>query len=89
LETGGNRILLFVQEDHLDLCHTPIHEQFDASDITPVIRREERGGLCDFVRTSHPTHRHGGYNARLELLDLFFEADIQISPTMIVLKLID
>src|SRR6478609_3718309 len=60
-----------VQEDHLDLCHTSIHEQFDASDITAVIRCEERDGFRDFVRTSHSTHRHAGYEARLYLLDLF------------------
>jgi hypothetical protein len=54
-----------------DLCPTPIHEQFDPGDITAVIRREEQHGLCDFVRTSHSTHRHAGYEARLYLLDLF------------------
>jgi hypothetical protein len=53
------------------LCHTPIDEQFDSGNITAVIRREERDGFRDFVRTSHPPHRHGGYNARLELLYLF------------------
>jgi hypothetical protein len=28
-------------QDHLDLCRTPIHEQFDTGDITAVIRCEE------------------------------------------------
>ena len=56
---------------HLDLCPTPIDEQFDAGDITAVIRREEQHGFRDFVRTSHSTHRHAGYEARLYLLDLF------------------
>jgi hypothetical protein len=32
--------LLFVQV-HLDLCHTPINEQFDTGDKTAIIRREE------------------------------------------------
>ena len=47
-----NRLLLFVQKDHLDLCHTSIDEQFDAYDITAVIRSEEQGRFRDFVRTS-------------------------------------
>jgi hypothetical protein len=65
-------LLLFVQKiAYLDLCHTPIYEQFDTGDITAVIRREERDGFRDFVRTSNSTHRHAGYNARLELLGLF------------------
>jgi hypothetical protein len=55
-----------------DLCPTPIDEQFNAGgDITAVIRREEQHGFRDFVRTSHSTHRHAGYEARLYLLDLF------------------
>jgi hypothetical protein len=59
---------LYKKITYLDLCCTPIDEQFDAGDITAVIRREERDGFRDFVRTSHPPHRHGGYNARHELL---------------------
>jgi hypothetical protein len=71
--TGSSRILLlFVQKiTYLDLCHTPIYEQFYTCNITTIIRREERDSFGDFVRTSHSTHRHAGYNARLELLDLF------------------
>ena len=53
------------------MCHTPIDEQFDAGDITAVIRSEERDGFRDFVRTSHPTKWHGRYNARFELVKLF------------------
>ncbi len=56
---------------YLDLCHTPIDEQFDTGDITTIIRCEERGGFCNFIRTSHPPHRHSGYKTPLELLNLF------------------
>jgi hypothetical protein len=53
------------------LCHTPINEQFNASDITAVIRCEEQDGFRDFVRTSHLPQRHHAHDARLELFDLF------------------
>jgi hypothetical protein len=33
-----------------DLCYTAIHEQLDTSDITGVIRREQRDIFYDFVR---------------------------------------
>ena len=56
---------------YLDLCHTSIYKQFDTGDITAVIRSEERDDFRDFVRTSHPPQWHGGYKARLELLNPF------------------
>jgi hypothetical protein len=56
---------------YLDLCHTPIDEQFNSGDTTAIIRREERDGFGDFVRSAHPPQRYGGYKARLELLKLF------------------
>ncbi len=55
-------------QDHLDLCRTPIDEQFDTGDKTAVIRREERDGFSDFVRIAQPPHRHGAHEVRLELL---------------------
>ena len=58
-------------DNPLDLRHTPINEQFDAGEITAVIRREEQNDFRDFVRSSHPTQRYGGYYTRLELLKLF------------------
>jgi hypothetical protein len=62
-------LLLFVQKiTYLDLCHTPIYEQFYTGNITAIIRSKERDGFRDFVRTSHSSQRHGGYNARHELL---------------------
>jgi hypothetical protein len=38
------------------LCLTPVYEQFDTDDKTAVIRREERDGICDFIRSAHPHH---------------------------------
>src|SRR5512133_2444383 len=58
-------------QDHLDLCHTPIDEQFNTGDITAVIRSEERDDVGYFVRTPHPPKRYRGYKARLKLVDLF------------------
>ena len=72
--THSYRILFYYfykKITYLDLCLTPIYEQFYTGDITAVIRCEERDGFRDFVRTSHSTHRHAGYEARLYLLALF------------------
>jgi len=56
---------------YLDLSSAPLYEQFNTGDITAIIRREERDGFRDFVRSAHPPQRYGGYKARLELLKLF------------------
>src|SRR6476646_5771311 len=54
-----------------DLCLTPIYEQFDTSDITAVIRREERDGFCHFVRTAHSPQWYGAQEGCLQLLALY------------------
>ena len=87
--TGGSSriLLLFVQEYHLDLCHTTIYEQFYTGDITAVIRREEQGGFRDFVRAAHPPHRYASHDARLYLLDLLtftlFEKSVKMMNLLI------
>ncbi len=46
-------------QGHLDLCLTPIDEQFDSSNKAAVIRGEEHHRFGDFVRIGQPPQRDG------------------------------
>jgi hypothetical protein len=46
-------------QGHLDLCLTPIDEQFDSSNKAAVIRGEEYHRFGDFVRIGQPPQRDG------------------------------
>ncbi len=57
-------------QHHLDLCLSPIDEQFDSGDETAVIRGKEQGSFRDFVRVAQPPQRHSGREERQDLLTL-------------------
>ena len=80
-EVTTNQVFDYLSKNtYLDLCHAYIGGQLDTSDITAVIRSEERGDFRDFIRTSHPPQRYGRYKARLELLNLFLIRSGLLSP---------
>src|ERR1700722_20780788 len=51
-----------------DLRRTAIHEQFDAGDITRVVRGQKYRGFGNFIRATHAPHRNAGDNLADRLL---------------------
>src|SRR6202789_3494801 len=47
-----------------DLHSAAVHEQFDTSDETGVVRSEKQRRLGNFLGFAHASHRDGGQNAR-------------------------
>jgi hypothetical protein len=50
----------------------PIDEQLDTGHEAAVVGREEHGRYCDLVWITKTAQRHTRYEARLDLLVLFF-----------------